>query len=138
MDLAGDVVTTDETFPFTVESKNAEGWHLEQLLTAPKCDVIRWWRQAVEETPEGKVPLLVFKRNRHPWLFMIAVDAWQEATMYVSGVSPYPMFTIEDTCVKVGLLDELFRTSPENWKHADERLRKTSPASEQASGTEST
>ena len=37
LSLAGDIITLDESFPFCVECKNAEGWHLEQLLTTKKC-----------------------------------------------------------------------------------------------------
>lgn len=64
----GDVITTIADFPFTVECKAVEGWHLEQLLTSPdKCPIVAWWRQAVAEAREaGRRPLLVFTRNFQP------------------------------------------------------------------------
>ncbi len=74
----GDVITTLPDFPFTIECKNAEGWHLEQLLTSPdKCPITAWWRQACRQASEaGKKPLLVFTRNFQP-LFVVlrAADA---------------------------------------------------------------
>lgn len=68
---SGDLVTPDVDFPFCVESKKVEGWHLEQLLTSPKCIIHKWWQQTLDETPEGKEPLLVFSRNGHPELIMV-------------------------------------------------------------------
>jgi len=120
MSLAGDVVTTDETFPFCIESKNAEGWHLEQLLTSPRCDIIKWWEQAVAETPEGKIPLLVFTRNHQPHFFMMPIDYWYKvANLGMASRSTAGfIFEIGTTTVKLGLLDELFeRTQPDAWRH---------------------
>lgn len=71
---AGDIVTPDLDFPFTVEVKNCEGWHLEQFLTAEKCDLYSWWEQTVGETPPGKIPLLLFTRNRQPWFVCVYAD----------------------------------------------------------------
>jgi Holliday junction resolvase len=65
---AGDITCSDATFPFTIESKNQEGWILDQLLTAPKNKLFDFWEQAVGETPAGKAPLLVIKRNRTEFL----------------------------------------------------------------------
>lgn len=67
----GDIVTLDETFPFCVESKKVEGWTLEQLLTSEKTLIHSWWRQAVDQTPSGKKPLLVFTKNHAPLYAMM-------------------------------------------------------------------
>ena len=69
----GDVITTLPDFPFTVECKNAEGWHLEQLLTNPEtCLIARWWQQTCAEAAEaGKKPLLVFTRNFQPLFALV-------------------------------------------------------------------
>jgi len=68
---AGDIVTTATDFPFCVEVKSEEGWELEQLLRSPeKCPIAKWWKQAVDETPEGKHPLLLFTRKMRPWFVM--------------------------------------------------------------------
>lgn len=68
---AADIVTPDDTFPFSVEVKWHEGWVLDELLTSEKTKIWKWWEQCVDEAPEGMIPLLVFKRNRQPWLFMM-------------------------------------------------------------------
>jgi hypothetical protein len=31
-----------------------------------------WWEQAESEAPPGTIPLVTFRRNRSPWLSMIA------------------------------------------------------------------
>lgn len=107
---AGDIVTPDESFPFCVEVKNAEGWHLEQLLTSPECLLVKWWRQAVEESPEDKIPLLVFTRNYQPFFFMIVEE---EAACRLDGMR----LDVDGYNVVLGLLEEeFFCTDPEQWK----------------------
>jgi len=71
----GDVVTTVKGFPFTIECKHVEGWHLEQLLVSPDtCPIACWWRQAKTEASEAKRrPMLVFTRNFQPLYVMTRV-----------------------------------------------------------------
>lgn len=69
--MAGDLVTTDSTFPFCVESKKVEGWTLEQILTSNKTKIHAWWEQTVRECPPDKVPLLVFTKNHSPIYCML-------------------------------------------------------------------
>jgi len=71
---AGDIVTPDTSFPFIVECKWQECWHMEQLIKNDKCEIFKWWQQALNETGLGKVPLLFFTRNGHPWYVMIDLD----------------------------------------------------------------
>lgn len=83
--MAGDLVTSDKTFPFCVESKKVEGWTLEQLLTSEKTHMNKWWEQTVRESPDGKIPLLVFTKNRAPIYVMIRridVGALQRQLLY--------------------------------------------------------
>lgn len=70
-DAAGDLVTPDKTFPFCVESKKVEGWTLDQLLTSDKTKMHSWWIQTIGETATGKVPMLVFTKNRAPTFVMM-------------------------------------------------------------------
>jgi Holliday junction resolvase-like predicted endonuclease len=69
-----DVVTPDESFPFSVEVKWHEGWTLDQLLTAPKTDMWEWWEQAKGQTPEGKFCMLAFKKNRQKFFCMTRIE----------------------------------------------------------------
>ena len=72
----GDIITTLPDFPFTIECKNAEGWHLEHLLTHPDtCLLARWWRQACAQAAEtGKRPMLIFTRNFQPIYAVLLVE----------------------------------------------------------------
>lgn len=73
--LAGDISTPDETFPYHVEAKNQEalkGFHT--VFTSRKCPVWKWWTQCETECPWGKVPLLVFTKNYMPSFVMTTHD----------------------------------------------------------------
>lgn len=120
IEISGDVSTPDPSFPFCVEGKNCEGWSLEKLLTAPKNDIYRWWKQTVLETPEGKIPLLVFKRNRHPWLFMIFVDD------YLATIPSTALVLQREGCdnVLIGLGTDLWESKKEIWINAKPAKRK--------------
>lgn len=77
--LAGDVCTPDETFPFHVECKHVEGWDLSHLLTTPNGGLLgKWLEQACSEAAKGKTPLVVFKRNRHKPMAMFVMDSSAE------------------------------------------------------------
>lgn len=69
-ELSQDIVCDDPNFPYDIEVKNCEGWHLEKLLTAPKNDIYQWWDQTTNQCAPDKRPMLCFRRNRHPFLVM--------------------------------------------------------------------
>ena len=71
---AADIVTPDETFPFSVEVKWWEKWSLDQILTAPKTPIWDWWEQAKRDTPEGQYTLLMFKKNRQAFFAMTRIE----------------------------------------------------------------
>lgn len=73
---SGDIITSLPGFPFTIECKACEGWHLEQLFTAPdRCALAGFWRQTRRQASEaGKRPLLVFTRNFQPLYAMLRAD----------------------------------------------------------------
>lgn len=64
LNASGDLVCEDPTFPFCVEVKKVEGWDLTSLFDPKqKALFFKWWKQCVDETPEDKIPLLVFNKN---------------------------------------------------------------------------
>lgn len=65
MNVAGDIVTIPEAgFPFVVECKKREEWTLENAFLNNK-DIKSWWAQVVGDAREtGKIPILIFSRNR--------------------------------------------------------------------------
>lgn len=106
----GDLVTPDEEFPFSVEVKWHEGWTLDHLLTSPKSDLWSWWEQTLEQTPDDKIPLLVFKRNNMPWYIMCPAAYEDKIGLCISAYTP-------DTLDKVvvGLLTNLTSGDKEIW-----------------------
>lgn len=74
--VTADLVCTKNAFPFHVEVKHREGWTLDDLVTGVRRDhdksIVQWWMQCTDSCPNGKMPVLVFRRNRQPWLVMVA------------------------------------------------------------------
>jgi Holliday junction resolvase len=103
----GDVITTLPDFPFTIEVKCVEGWHLEQLLVSPEtCPIATWWRQACRQAEEaGRKPLLVFTRNFQPLLVMLRSTDLPEAPRLRCG-----RFTVDDEPVAIVALEQLIGT----------------------------
>lgn len=125
---AGDLVTPDPSFPFCVEVKWQEDWHMEQLIKNDGCKVFSWWAQARDECPPDKLPLLVFKRNHHPWYVMIEED---DMPGTVQGDLNARFFTVrlsEDITgtypmtVYIFTLEDFSSTEPDKWKKAKENL----------------
>lgn len=86
--VTADLVCANPAFPFHVEVKHREGWTLDDLVTGVRREhdksIVQWWKQCVESCPRpkrklydkfDKEPLLVFRRNRQPWLVMFRVLA---------------------------------------------------------------
>jgi len=113
MDVAGDIVTLDESFPWCVESKNAEGWTLDNLFTEKQGLLRKWWQQAVDQCPDHKLPLLVFTRNRQPIYFMHNDVEFWDFRMFGIHTS------IDGVEVFIGLLSDLLDTDPTQWQEED-------------------
>ncbi len=78
--VTADLVCPNPAFDLHVEIKHREGWVLDDLVTGTRREhdksVVQWWKQCVTSCPKNqdgscaKLPLLVFRRNRQPWLVM--------------------------------------------------------------------
>ena len=121
---AGDVVTPDSDFPFCVEVKLQEGWDFAQILKSEKCDPWKWWEQCVGETPVRKIPLLVFRKNRQPWYYMMYVEdwaGWEDAIVRVPGrtfctpVPPGDPLTDNIRYVIIGLFEDFLQSDTDEW-----------------------
>jgi hypothetical protein len=78
---SGDVMTTAQRFPFTVEVKRREVSFREFLAGRPS-PVWSWWRQAQEQAREqGGEPALFFRTNRTPWRLLLRAK-------YVESLGP--------------------------------------------------
>ncbi len=109
--VTADLVCVNKAFPFHVEVKHREGWTLDDLVTGARSDhdksIVQWWKQCVDSCPKfrqvgsatelAKEPLLVFRRNRQPWLVMMRWDATeiQEAGgTFTLPFAPAPHVTV--------------------------------------------
>jgi len=91
--VTADLVCANRAFPYSVEVKHRENWVLDDLVTGVRREhdksIVQWWKQCVDSCPRdaarqrdgirrdapfAKLPLLVFRRNRQPWLVMMSED----------------------------------------------------------------
>lgn len=112
---SGDLVTSDPTFPFCVEVKWVEGWSLEQMLSNKGCLIFKWWAQTLRETPEGKYPLLVFKKNGQPFYCMLQCDTLKD---HFGGMPTFPWFRtyVDFDSVVILTLKDLFSLGKTAWE----------------------
>lgn len=72
---SGDIMTTSQTFPFTVEVKRREAFTWRLLLGGFRSPVWGWWGQTVKAADEqGGVPLLWLRRSDEPWRVMLPLE----------------------------------------------------------------
>ncbi len=114
VDVSGDVVTDDPSWPFSVECKHHDSsWNLESLFN-PKNPIEKWWGQCCKAADSaGKRPLLVFKKNRGPFYAMLVTDKDLdfpnfEFTKCASIMSSYQP-------KKIMLLDDFLSTPKAMW-----------------------
>jgi len=70
--MKGDIVTTDDEFPFCVEIKNNEAWKFSTSLVSIRSKLHKFWEQNIEEAKEcGLTPITIFTRNYHPLFVMM-------------------------------------------------------------------
>lgn len=125
----GDIMTTSDNWPFTVEVKRREDWSLNNLFDGKPTAVWQWWIQSTDQAnKEKQVPMLWLKRNRVPWLIMLPVifiDAssspkpdvyWTRITLANNGVlygKLLPAIYIADRILKISpvkLLKHYYRS----------------------------
>lgn len=105
---------------------------MEQLLRNDGCIIFDWWRQCLGECPPDKLPLLVFKKNQHPFYCM--VDGWDMADykfLRDEKVRSFELPLAKDITgtqamnVRIMLLSDFFRLDPEVWKREKGNLVKS-------------
>jgi len=70
----GDVMVDPgtERFPFSVEVKRREAWSPDHLLDGRPSPVWKWWLQCQAAARDEELePLLLFRKNRRPWLAVL-------------------------------------------------------------------
>lgn len=126
---AGDLVTPDESFVFCVEAKWVQGWTLDQLLINEKCIVFKWWEQTINECPNDKLPLLVFKKNNQKFFCMLEYDnTVLKKFLKQKKITHYIFYNPKPLCILT--LEDLMLSDVDIWKQNKEtltqqRLKKT-------------
>lgn len=72
--VAGDLSSTSDSWPFTVEVKRRESWSLSVFIMGGKrgSPVWGWWQQCVKSAnEEGGVPMLWMRRSQQPWIVLL-------------------------------------------------------------------
>jgi len=117
-DFAGDVVTNDPTFPFHVEAKNQEGWHVAQVFVSGGCKPYKFWDQACAEAPDSRIPLVIMTRNRHPIWGVVSYDTFSvlQAAIAAHPVSHMDVVRQDGERLVIFLIEELFKTPPDIWR----------------------
>jgi hypothetical protein len=74
--LKGDLVAVakevEDFGMLTIEIKCQESWSFDALLKTGDSKILKWWKQTLEEAAVNYgYPLLVFKKNLHPWYIML-------------------------------------------------------------------
>lgn len=118
--VTADLVCANPAFPFHVECKHRENWVLDDLVTGVRQEhdksIVQWWKQCVESCPKKnglytKEPLLVFRRNRQPWLVMLR-DPLPDMPSRRVGVASFTIGFDTEPNVLVRLLSEFIRLQP--------------------------
>lgn len=123
--VTADVVCANKAFPYHVECKHREHWVLDDLVTGARREhdksIVQWWKQCVESCPKSrrfhgsgdveldKEPLLVFRRNRQPWLVMMRSELDSPAPV---GVGHFELPYTHYPNVKVMLLEVFLDLEP--------------------------
>lgn len=91
--VCGDIMTTSDKWPFTVEVKRREDWSLNNLFNGKPTAVWQWWIQAYNQAREEHgVPMLWIKRNsdnpskKMPWLIMLPVTFIESKNLPIPDV----------------------------------------------------
>lgn len=118
--VTADLVCANPAWPFHCEVKHRERWCLDDLVTGRRSDgtesVVQWWLQCVRSCPTvpgfagskrfAKQPLLVFRRNRQPWLVM---TLWGEEESRARFVVPDGLgkpWVVSVTTLEMFLIEE--------------------------------
>lgn len=121
-----DLVCKKKAFPFHVEVKHREGWVLDDLVTGARKDhdksIVQWWNQCWDTCPKivgkngytrlKKEPMLVFRRNRQPWLVMVRTTPESHLLFTPTAMFKLANCEADDDNVIVMLLEEFLILTP--------------------------
>lgn len=87
--VAGDICTTAQFWPFTVEVKRREGWSFATFASGRRSPVWAWWRQCLAAAAEeDRIPLMFMRKNRQKWLVLAPERLLVPVLLRSLGVGP--------------------------------------------------
>lgn len=127
--VAGDISSTSDSWPFTVEVKRREAWTLTNLVAGRASPVWDWWEQTAKAAvEESGIPMLWLRRNKMPWMVLLPEDI-AAPILGIASADIYwayraPITRLHSTGVHpIGYLGEKFiKTDPRPWLAASARL----------------
>lgn len=98
-------------YPFSNECKKVEGWNFEQILKGTG-EVTDWWKQCCRDAEQtGKIPLLLFSKNRSPIYFMIPYEEYVKIENLPERNYFITTFELDgvEHCVVIGMFENLLK-----------------------------
>lgn len=126
--VAGDISSTSNSWPFTVEVKRREKWTMTNLVAGRASPVWEWWEQCVKAANEELgIPMLWLRRNKMPWMVLLPEDI-AAPIMGIGNSDIYwasrpAIARLQSTGIHpIGYLgDKLVKTDPRPWLAAGVR-----------------
>ena len=113
---AGDIVTTDNHFPFCVEAKHHADLSVEFLLLSDKTPLRQWWEQAKTQTPPGLFPLLIFRKNHGKSYCMFSYDLFPDHSASIAelfkGKKRSTWINVDNATLNIVSLDDFLTIDP--------------------------
>lgn len=71
---AGDIIKPEACL-FCFEIKKREEWTWDRFFkdSGKQWHIFQYWKQTIEATREGEIPILIFTKNRFPWYVAMRV-----------------------------------------------------------------
>lgn len=120
-DMAGDICTNAPDFPYHIEAKNAPGSFTGlHNFFSEKSVVWKWLKQASDDCPDNKTPMLIFNRFDMPTFCAIVVgnnDNFIRERCERSDIDHIEFTSlIHNMCVCIWQYKDMISSNPENWK----------------------
>ncbi len=113
--VTGDLVCTSKKYPFHHECKKREGWNLDDLIVGTRKrdtrSILAWWKQCVDECPRGKIPTLIFAKNRMSDLILMKRTDYGSLFKigdFSSDLIPHFTFNLDSGEVIIMALEDFF------------------------------
>jgi hypothetical protein len=121
-DMAGDVCTNAPDFIYHLELKNSpgqfKGWH--QFFTTTNWKLWAWLKQAEDDCPSGRIPILIVNRFDQPAYCIVDLAWFLSIGRILSDAKinclMYSQVKTRGRALYIWSLDDMLASDPELWK----------------------